>query len=79
MLREKYPPAGDGTWLSETDESEAYEAYQQIQEYKRQGYLMPVEPDYEAADKIREWYYGYDVPDVIHKIVDAAYQPMGGS
>ena len=38
---ERYPEVGDGTHLDEDDE--AYEAWQYIQEFIRQGYLVLVE------------------------------------
>jgi hypothetical protein len=61
LLREKYPPVGDGTYLSESEETEAYEAYLIIQQFKGQGFLVSVEPDYEAIVKaMRASTYTFD-------------------
>ncbi len=90
MLREYYGAVGDG------DESpEAYEAYQQIQEYKHQGYLVLVEPDHEASTAlmrvlmrkayddgpffISERHWKRYAGDIAKQVVDAAYKPEGGS
>lgn len=44
LLVESYPNPGDGTALSEEEHDEAHEAWYQIQEAERLGYLVQVWP-----------------------------------
>ncbi len=45
LLVETYPNPGDGTALSEEEHDEAHEAWYQIREAKRLGYLEQVWPE----------------------------------
>ena len=45
MLQPNYPPTDDGT----EDVEDAHEAWHQIEQLKRDRWLLPVEIDYKAA------------------------------
>jgi len=69
LLRANFPNPGDGTG---DGYEEAYEAWLTIGQLEKDGWLVPVTIDYEAAhDHAQEFVANLSVDD-IHAIVDAA-------
>lgn len=71
LYRTNFGPTDDGT----ADTTEAHEAWMEVQELVKDGWLVLAAIDYEHAEKVRLWYYGADSRDPVHRIVDAAILP----
>ncbi len=78
LLREKYPPVGDGTLLSRDDDESAYEAYLAITDAKEKGYLVAVEPESRELDALAAAIgYGIDLQEACD-ILDLAAEGRDG-